>query len=61
MTTTVLQKGEIINFKDGESWIITKDENSRNEVMAKPYNELAKKQNVSLEISFTRKFIEENV
>jgi len=63
-----LPTGSIIHFKDGESWIVVKSDmrasNNRkqsNEVTVKPYNIIAKNNNVSLAIDLDIDYINQNV
>lgn len=59
--------GDIIKFKDGEEWIVSKpglryaiDRLKSNEVYVKPYNKLAKSRNVSLGIDLDMDYIKKN-
>ena len=46
-------KGTLIEFNDGEIWVVSNGYNAhREEVALKPYNELAKSQNISLAIAY---------
>lgn len=58
----------IINFNDGEAWKVVKtgmkgqhNNTSWDEISAKPYNELAKKKNVSVAIDFSLEYLNANV
>lgn len=58
---------DIIEFKDGEEWIVVKpgmrhpsERVKDNEITIKPYNKLAKDRNVSFPIDVTLDFIEKN-
>lgn len=58
----------VIHFKDGEAWKVVKTGmkgqhggTQWDEISAKPYNDLAKKKNVSLAIDFSLEYLNSNV
>jgi hypothetical protein len=60
--------GAIIEFKDGEDWIVVKpgmrhpsDRRKADEITAKPHNDLARKRNVSMGSDFGLEYLNKNV
>jgi Protein of unknown function (DUF2958)/Family of unknown function (DUF6496) len=53
--------GDILKFKDGEDWVVTKVMPKMNKLFIKPYNDKAKKQNISLEIEVKFDYLKENL
>ena len=61
-------EGDIIHFKDGESWIVVKpgmrssdSRRKENEITAKPFNKAAKLLNVSMSIDMDIDFINDTI
>ena len=44
---------DIVQYKNGEEWIITKIKPKVDKLFIKPYNDIAKERNVSIEIEIT--------
>jgi hypothetical protein len=53
--------GDILKFKDGEDWKVMKVKDNVNKLVIKPYNEKAKKGNVSLEIDIDAAYLKKNL
>jgi hypothetical protein len=53
--------GDILKFKDGEDWKVMKVKDNVNKLVIKPYNEKAKKGNVSLEIDVDLDYLKNNL
>jgi hypothetical protein len=53
--------GDIISFKDGEDWKVMKVKDNVGKLVIKPYNEKAKKGNVSLEIDVDLDYLKKNL
>jgi major membrane immunogen (membrane-anchored lipoprotein) len=53
--------GDVISFKDGEDWKVMKVKDNVGKLVIKPYNEKAKKGNVSLEIDIDADYLKNNL
>jgi hypothetical protein len=53
--------GDVLEFKDGEAWKVVKVKSNLDKLVIKPYNELAKKQNVSIEIDIDLDYLNKNL
>jgi hypothetical protein len=53
--------GDIISFKDGEDWKVVKVKDKIGILVIKPYNEKAKKNNVSIEIDIDADYLRKNI
>jgi len=53
--------GDILKFKDGEEWKVMKVKDNVGKLVIKPYNEKAKKGNVSLEIDIDLDYLKKNL
>jgi signal peptidase I len=59
ISSTKYKDGDILNFKDGEVWKVTKV--THKGVFAKPHDEKTKQHNVSLEIEMTNDYLESHL
>jgi hypothetical protein len=53
--------GDVLHFKDGESWKVVKVKSNLDKLVIKPHNELAKKQNTSIEIDIDLDYLNNNL